>query len=114
VHCGAGGLDDPGGGEMNIPTIVVISAICGGLSVYIAMRLSSYVQALEKMVRELADTVRAQGECNKKHIPYITAEEIEHAIAVALWLQQEVDRKQDLLNNLLFHLQKARNPSGKK
>lgn len=51
---------------------------------------------------------------NARHLPYVTAEEIENSLA-ALWiLRGELDFKTSLIDNAIAHMQAARGGKAKK
>ena len=59
----------------------------------------------------LIDTEKRVGQLEAaqvKHLPYRTADEIENSIAAILYMKQDADRKAELIENALNHLQLAR------
>lgn len=61
-------------------------------------------ERLKSMERRIAKLERA----NKNNLPFRTAEEIEHAKAGLILLQNELDFKQSLVDNISAHLDMAR------
>lgn len=51
-----------------------------------------------------------QLEATPKRLPYLSADEIENAMAAIIALQYDVEIKADMIENALAHLRKARNP----
>jgi hypothetical protein len=51
---------------------------------------------------------------NARHLPYITAEEIENSLAAMWILRNELDIRVNLVDNAIAHMQAARGGKAKK
>jgi len=71
-----------------------------------------HIQA-QARTAEIERKIEELSAAQAKHLPYSTAEEIENSVAALLRLKDEADFRQDLIENALNHLRKARNGNKK-
>jgi hypothetical protein len=83
--------------------LLVITALIAGIA---AGLMYAEIKSQAKRIKALEDS-------QAKHLPYMTAEEIENATASILTAKFKHDFHGELLDNALAHLQKARNGNQK-
>jgi hypothetical protein len=59
-------------------------------------------------IRDLKKRITALEDANAKHLPFVTAEEIEHGIGALLPMLFEEDLRHERIENALAHFQRAR------
>lgn len=73
-----------------------------------AVGLFSYLRQMQMRIAELEKKNEEIRKANKNHLPFQTAEELEHAKAAWILLQDDLQFKQSIIDNLGAHLDKAR------
>jgi hypothetical protein len=61
-------------------------------------------------IKHQEERIRQLEQASAKHLPYKSADAIEDATAVLIAAKSELDLKVAYVDNILAHLQKARNP----
>jgi flagellar biosynthesis/type III secretory pathway chaperone len=92
---------------MSLSFVLSLAFIAGLIAGAGATALLVRIHRLEQRIHQLEQS-------SAKRLPYKSADEIENGIAALLYTIQDTNLRNDMLQNVLAHLQKARNPEGKK
>lgn len=94
--------------------LAVFTLLVGLVSGWAISKALAYLRQTENRLSALEQTVQDLQKAQAKHLPYKTADEIEHATAALMKLKFESDFRADIIENALNHLQIARNGNGSK
>lgn len=64
--------------------------------------------SLEEQLKQAQARIAELEAMQARHLPYVTAEEIENAEAALLYAKRAARERRDMIENALAHLQKAR------
>jgi hypothetical protein len=87
---------------------VAIAIIVGVIAGWAAKHIYQMGQDMTARLIDAEKRISQLEQAQAKRLPYKTADEIENSIAAILYMQQDADRKAELIDNALNHLQLAR------
>jgi hypothetical protein len=93
---------------MLTPLLIASVFALGLLAGWSLYHLRTHLHRTESRLSGLEATLEKLQEAQAKHLPYRTADEIEHATAALLKLKFEQDFRAEMIENALAHLHLAR------
>jgi len=96
---------------MSLMALAIIAALVAG---WAANHLYQMTQSVTARLTNAEQRISQLEAAQAKHLPYKTADEIENSIAAIIYMKHDADRKAELIENALNHLQLARGNGSKK